>query len=123
MTAVRVAASAQVIEGKVHVVKHEGVSIGLTRLDGTVRAFENKCPHLGLALDRGKIEGGAIHCPWHGSTFDICSGRNLDWVNSVAGLPMPAWSHKLIAFGKAPAPIKTYPVIEQDGHISLSLAP
>ena len=120
MSQVQVAAAADVLENKVHVVKHGGLSIALTRIDGTVRAFENKCPHLGLALDRGKIEDGAIRCPWHHSRFDICSGKNLDWVNAVVGIPMPVWSHKLIALGKPPAPIRTFPATEQDGAVMLA---
>lgn len=43
----------------------------------------------------------------------MCSGRNLDWVNAFAGIAMPSWTHRLIAFGREPAPVKTF-AIEQD---------
>lgn len=114
-----VASSAQIKEGEIHTVDVGGRSIALTRFDGVPRAFENKCPHLGLALARGKVEGGAITCPWHGSRFDICSGKNLDWVNSVLGLSMPAWSHRMIAMGKKPANITTFAVSENEGKVFL----
>ena len=119
MSRITVAASSDVRENEVHVVKHCNVSVALTRIKGTVRAFENRCPHLGLALARGKIENGAIRCPWHGSTFDVCSGRNLDWVNSVVGVPMPQWTHKLIALGKDAAPIRVFEAEEENGKVTL----
>lgn len=121
MSKMEVAKSAQVIEGGVHVASAGGHSIALTRVAGAVRAFENKCPHLGLSLARGKIENGAITCPWHGSRFDICSGKNLDWVNSFVGIPMPRWSHSVISLGKSPAPVRTFDASEADGAIFVDL--
>lgn len=112
MSKIEVAKSAQVCAGEVHLVSAGGHSIGLTRIDGSVRAFENKCPHLGLSLARGKIENGVITCPWHGSRFDLCDGKNLDWANSFVGIPMPQWTHGLIAMGKAPAPVRMFPASE-----------
>lgn len=112
MSKLEVAKSGQVREGELHIVSARGHSIALTRVNGSLHAFDNKCPHLGLSLARGKIEGGAITCPWHGSRFDLCSGKNLDWTNSFLGMSMPQWSHGLIAMGKSPAPLKTYPASE-----------
>lgn len=121
MSQIEVAKSAQVVEGGVHVASASGRSIALTRVQGAVQAFENKCPHLGLALSRGKIEGGAITCPWHGSKFDICSGKNLDWVNSFVGIPMPDWTHGMIALGKKPAGIKIFKASENNGAVLVDL--
>lgn len=121
MSQTEVAKSAQVLEGEVHVASASGRSIALTRVQGTVQAFENKCPHLGLALSRGKIEGGAITCPWHGSKFDICSGKNLDWVNSFVGIPMPEWTHGMIALGKKPVGIKTFKASENNGAVFVDI--
>jgi nitrite reductase/ring-hydroxylating ferredoxin subunit len=89
----------------------------VTRVAGVVQAFENKCPHLNLALTRGKIANGAITCPWHGSRFDICSGRNLDWVNSFIGIPMPGWTRGMIAMGKKPAGLTVFAASERDGAV------
>jgi nitrite reductase/ring-hydroxylating ferredoxin subunit len=121
MSQTEVAKSEQVIAGDVHIVSAGGRSIALTRIDGKVCAFENKCPHLGLPLTRGKLEGSAITCPWHGSRFDVCSGRNLDWVNAFIGIPMPKWTHKLISLGKPAAPLRTIAVTENDGKIKADL--
>ena len=119
MDKIEIAKSAHVTEGEIHLTSAAGHSIALIRIDGVVRAFENKCPHLGLSLARGKIEDGAITCPWHGSRYDICSGKNLDWVNSFVGIPMPRWSHGMIALGKSPAPIRVFEVSEKDGAVFL----
>jgi nitrite reductase/ring-hydroxylating ferredoxin subunit len=85
--------------------------------DGSVCAAENKCPHLGLSFNRGTLDGQILTCPWHGSEFNICSGENVDWVNGVAGIKMPGWSRKMIALGKAPAPLTTVVIVEEDGQV------
>ena len=121
MSQTEVAKSAQIREGEVHVASASGRSIALTRVQGTVQAFENKCPHLGLALSRGKIEGTSTTCPWHGSRYDMCTGKNLDWVNSFIGIPMPSWTHSMIALGKQPAPIHTFKASEKDGAVFVDL--
>jgi nitrite reductase/ring-hydroxylating ferredoxin subunit len=77
-------------------------------------AIENKCPHLGLPLAKGKVEGGVITCPFHGSKFDLCSGKNVGWVNSVMGMPAPGWATNLIAAGKAPTDVQSF-VVSQEG--------
>ena len=100
MKQVTAALSTEVTEGKVHATSVEGQQILLTRVNGKVCAFSAKCPHIGLSLARGKIENGVIRCPWHGSRFDVCTGKNLDWTNSFAGMEMPKWSHSLLTFGR-----------------------
>lgn len=97
-------------DGKGFCVKTSEVSLVLVKADGAVHALENKCPHLGLPLGRGKIAGGEIVCPFHGSRFNIRTGENTDWVSAVAGLKIPAWSSALLSFGKKPQPIRTFPV-------------
>jgi nitrite reductase/ring-hydroxylating ferredoxin subunit len=33
------------------------------------------CTHFGGSLAEGKLEGYELQCPWHGSKFDIRSGK------------------------------------------------
>ena len=119
---VQIAVSDQVKEGELLTINADGLSILLSRIDGKVFAVVNRCPHMGMKMSRGKICDGIVKCPWHGSRFDFCSGENVDWVNSFAGIPMPGWTHKLIAMGKAPAGLQTLPVEEQADAIFVSLA-
>lgn len=96
-----------VTEGKLTRVEHGGKTLLLTRVGDDYYAIDNSCPHLGLPMAHGEVRDGAITCPFHGSRFDVCTGANLDWVNGVAGIKTPKWTHKLIALGKKPAPIQT----------------
>ena len=113
----RVAAAADVIEGALHKAEVGGQRILLTRIGGKVHAVVDRCPHLGMSLAKGKLENRVVTCPWHNSRFDFCDGRNLDWVNAVLGVPMPAWTHKALAMGKSPAPLTVLHVEESAGEI------
>ena len=114
---VGVAASSAVIEGKLLATRAGGQRVLLTRINGRVYAVVDRCPHMGMSLVKGKVDNGVVTCPWHNSRFDLCSGRNLDWVNAFLGVPMPSWTHKMIAMGKAPAPLKTLAVEESGGEV------
>lgn len=108
-------------DGKGFCVKTSDVSLVLIKTGGAVHAVENKCPHLGVPLGRGKIEGDEIVCPFHGSRFNVKTGENTDWVSAVAGMKIPGWSSALLSFGKKPQPIRTFPVsVEgQDVYVEL----
>ncbi|MGE0387509.1 MAG: Rieske (2Fe-2S) protein [Gammaproteobacteria bacterium] len=121
MPMVDVAASSDVRAGALHACSAAGLSLLLTRVDGAACAVENRCSHLGLSLARGGLDGTVLKCPWHGSSFDVRTGKNLDWVNSVVGVPVPKWTRTLIALGKSPAPIRVFEVSETGGRISVNL--
>lgn len=99
----------------------EGKSIVVARVGEGYCAVINKCPHLGLPMAGGKVENGVITCPFHNSRFDMCTGKNLDWVQGVVGVKLPEWSRKIIALGKEPTPIQSFKVIEQDGKLFVEL--
>ena len=81
----------------------------LAKVDGEYYAVDNRCPHMGARLARGKLEGTVVTCPWHGSQFDLRDGRVIHWTQ-VSGLVSAAT--KLI---KPPTPIHTYEVkVERD---------
>lgn len=75
MGEVRVAAVADVAEGRIVPVEAEGRKLLLAKVDGTIYAAGRKCPHLGFNLCRGKLNGAAIVCPLHKAKFDLASGR------------------------------------------------
>ncbi|MDQ5974430.1 MAG: hypothetical protein QG661_1639 [Actinomycetota bacterium] len=83
-----------------------------------VCVVRDRCPHAGLSLSRGPRGGyadGVITCPWHNSSFDVCSGANLDWTPGFAGITAPSWSRRLIAMGKSPAPLTVLATTVLDG--------
>jgi nitrite reductase/ring-hydroxylating ferredoxin subunit len=95
----------------------DGTAIVVWRSGDTVCVVRNHCAHLGLSLTKGPggfhAEDGQIVCPWHNSRFDMCSGENLDWVAGFAGRKVPNWSRKLVAMGRNPSPLTTYPVTRE----------
>ncbi len=111
----------QDFDGPSRVVNAEGKSVIVARTSKGLCAVINRCPHLNLPLAGGKIEGDTITCPFHLSKFDLCTGQNLDWTAGVLGVKVPAWSRGLLALGKSPQPVQTYPVTEENGQLFLEM--
>jgi glycine betaine catabolism B len=71
----------KVIEGKnvpsscMKEVEVNGEKICLANVEGKYYAIGNVCTHLGGPLAQGKLEGYEVQCPWHGSRFDIRTGK------------------------------------------------
>jgi len=99
----------------------EDTSLVVAKVGDGYCAVINKCPHIALPMAGGKVENGVITCPFHGSRFDMCTGKNLDWVQGVAGLKLPEWSRRIIALGKEPTPIQTFKVVEEAGNLYVEL--
>jgi ferredoxin-nitrite reductase len=55
-----------------------GSQLALFRIGGEIRAIDDACPHEGAPLSQGEIADGVVTCPWHGWTFDGCTGCSLD---------------------------------------------
>jgi nitrite reductase/ring-hydroxylating ferredoxin subunit len=56
-----------------------GQSICMVLWKGELRAVENKCPHNGESLSKGKINYlGEVICPLHGYRFNLKNGREGD---------------------------------------------
>ncbi len=117
-----VASAAEVQEGRCHAVEAGGKKMLLSRVNGQVQAVENKCSHMGMNMAKGKVENGVLQCPWHGAKFDLCTGQNTEWVQNLpGGIKAPKMLHKVIAMGKAPAPIAHFAAREADGKVFVSL--
>lgn len=98
---VKVAASADVQEGRPHCVEHEGRAIALFRVGGRISALDNVCSHAGGPLCKGVLDGAVIDCPWHHSKFDVTTGAVKD--------------------GPAVALQPTYEVVEEDGAVKVRI--
>ena len=42
--------------------------------DGELYAIENKCPHIQIPLDGGRLIGFVLECPLHGGKIDVRDG-------------------------------------------------
>lgn len=49
--------------------------IVLGRTEHGFVAFDDRCTHRGASLADGVLICGTVQCPWHGSQFDVASGR------------------------------------------------
>jgi nitrite reductase/ring-hydroxylating ferredoxin subunit len=112
---VRVGSRSDFADGELRSVDAEGTPLVVARDGDTFCAARNRCPHMGFPLTRGpgglRFEDGVVQCPWHNSRFGLCSGENLDWATGFAGRTAPRWSRRLVALGKKPLPLTTYPVV------------
>jgi nitrite reductase/ring-hydroxylating ferredoxin subunit len=82
------------------VVDVDGREIALFKVDGSVYAFENACPHEGNPLVEGDVLGATLTCAYHLWRFDLETGACLS--------------------GEAPA--RRYPAELRDGEIWIALA-
>lgn len=122
---VRIGTTRDFVSGVLTPVDADGTGLVVARDGDTACAARNRCPHLGLSLTSGpggtRYAHGVVQCPWHNSRFELCSGRNLDWVTGVAGVTAPRWSRRAIALGRRPAPLVTYPALVENGEVFVEL--
>lgn len=72
------------------------------RIGGAIYVFDNVCPHAGLPLGDGEVTGHVITCPYHGYTYDVRNGRNID-------------------FPHEEPPVRTYPSRIENGMIQVQV--
>jgi nitrite reductase/ring-hydroxylating ferredoxin subunit len=48
------------------------------KVEGQWHVIEDVCPHAGLPLGEGELQGRVLTCPYHGFCYDVVSGRNVD---------------------------------------------
>jgi nitrite reductase/ring-hydroxylating ferredoxin subunit len=103
----------------------DGTGVIVARTGESVCVAASKCPHLNLPLMKGPggltFADGVVQCPWHNSRFEVCSGKNLDWIGGFAGRSTPAWSRKVIALGRKPKDLTTFPAVVRDGQVVVQL--
>jgi nitrite reductase/ring-hydroxylating ferredoxin subunit/uncharacterized membrane protein len=65
----------ELAEGQMMLAHIEGKRIVVGRCADGFFAFSDHCTHKGGPLADGALVGCTVQCPWHGSQFDIRSGR------------------------------------------------
>lgn len=113
MAKVKIATTADVSVDKVLKASANGQSVLVGKVGDTYCSIANKCPHMGLPMAKGKFENGVITCPFHGSKFELCTGKNVEWVDSVVGIPLPGVAKKIMAMGKAPTDVASFSVTQE----------
>ena len=69
--------------------------------DDRVFAMDDRCPHKGGPLSEGIVHGSAVTCPLHNVVIGLDTGH---------------------ALGADEGAVRTYPVLIEDGRLSLSLS-
>ena len=101
--------------GTMKMVMVKGHEILLARVGEKYYAVDNRCPHMGGNLSKGKLEGTVVTCPRHGSQFDLSDGQVVRWLKS-SGL---IW--KVGRLLKSPKPLATYNVRVEDNRILIEV--
>jgi nitrite reductase/ring-hydroxylating ferredoxin subunit len=81
-------AAAEEITDKLQQVSVGGVALLLTRVDGEVVGYADRCTHRGAPLSDGSREADCVTCPWHDSVFSLRTGQV---VTGPATRPQPAY--------------------------------
>jgi nitrite reductase/ring-hydroxylating ferredoxin subunit/uncharacterized membrane protein len=96
---VAVADDAALRDGETLRVDVDGTVVTIARVEGTLHAFQEFCTHRYGPLSEGHFAGCHVVCPWHGSRFDMRTGK-------VTG-------------GPAKVDLRTFHVVSRDGKIWL----
>jgi nitrite reductase/ring-hydroxylating ferredoxin subunit len=62
-------------ENKPTAAKAGAQQLVVVRMGDTVHALHAQCAHAGGPLPSGEIIDGCVVCPWHGSRFELATGR------------------------------------------------
>ena len=86
-------------EGAVKLFVHGRDRVALFRVEGSVLAVDDRCPHEGYPLSQGALAGHTLTCCWHNYKFDLRDGACI----------------------KGEEAVRTYAVREVDGQVEAVL--
>jgi nitrite reductase/ring-hydroxylating ferredoxin subunit/uncharacterized membrane protein len=67
--------TSDIAEGQLLLAEIQGARVAVGRCSQGVVAFSDHCTHKGGPLSDGALVGCTVQCPWHGSQFDVVTGR------------------------------------------------
>ena len=70
-----VCAESDLQEGQLLLAEIAGARIAVGRCGEGFAAFSDRCTHSGGPLSDGALVGCTVQCPWHGSQFNVRTGR------------------------------------------------
>ncbi len=89
------------VDGDIRVVELDGRQILLARLGDEIYAVDAVCTHEDGPLGDGYVDGEAIVCPIHFTMFSLRTGAIIE--------------------GPATRPLRTYPVLIEEGTVYVTL--
>jgi 3-phenylpropionate/trans-cinnamate dioxygenase ferredoxin subunit len=95
MPKVKLATVAEVLEGGLTMREHEGRTVLLTKIEGTIYAMNDSCTHRGAPLHMGELGTAGspylLTCPWHAAHFDVRTGKvyqDTPWATDTESYPV-----------------------------------
>ena len=79
----RIANTNDLSEGTMKKYQVQDTDVLIARIEGKYYATQNKCPHFGGDLSKGKLEGSIVTCPRHGSQFNVTDGSVVRWLKGT----------------------------------------
>ena len=102
----------EIPDGKMKHVEVDGKEVLVANVGGKFYAISDRCGHMNALLSMGNLKGNTVTCPFHGSRFDVISGKKLSepiLTPSQEMEPLPqTWQKYLEHIGQLMAHIKTY---------------
>ncbi len=95
---------ARLKEGYLRRFKVAGRDLLLVQSEGVTRLIENRCPHDGSPLGKGRLLKGCIRCPKHGISFALNTGR-----------PLGGEAVSEVGF------LNSFELLEQDGQLGINV--
>ena len=125
----RVAEAASFEDKPEQLVKVKRDDIFVVKDDDGFHAINNRCPHLGLALNLGgcNMQNKSVHCKFHSSDFSYQTGEVKEWLNVKGFEKFMMWLFsKFDADAKkmmemAPTPVETFETKVEDGHVYVGI--
>ena len=109
---VEVAKVNEIHDGKMKHVEVDGKEVLMTNIGGKIYAIGDRCGHMNALLSMGNLTGTNVTCPFHGSKFDVVTGKKLTEpiLTPPQGMePLPqTWQKFFENVGQLMAHIKTY---------------
>lgn len=78
MAKIAVGKAAEIPSGKMVSVQASGKEVLVANVDGKFYAMGDICTHAGANLHEGELNGKELTCPWHGSKWDVTTGK-MTW--------------------------------------------
>lgn len=85
-------AAADLVEGRPVAFRAEGVPVLVYAGGDRLLALSDTCSHQGAPLHEGRVEGGCVVCPWHGSAFRLEDG---EIERGPAAFPQPRYDARI----------------------------
>ena len=112
---VQVGRTTDLEDGTMKELSVQGHEILPAKIGHSYYAADNRCPHMGGKLSRGKIKGTVVTCPRHGSQFDLKNGEVVCWLKGTGLLS------KIGKALKQPQPLTTYSVTVEGDRVMIDI--